>query len=80
MLKEGKSCVKCGYDKCVAALEYHHINPKQKIDTVAKLSTHSNLDAAFQEIEKCVLLCANCHREFHYLEEKNGITLKEFLK
>ena len=79
-LKEGKCCEKCGYDKCSAALDFHHIDPSTKIDTVAKLSTHANIEAAINEIKKCVLLCANCHREFHYLEEKNGITLEEFLK
>lgn len=79
-LKEGKSCMKCGYNKCYAALDFHHIDPLTKIDTVAKLSTHSSIEAALKEIEKCVLLCSNCHREFHYLEEKNGITLEDFLK
>ncbi len=79
-LKEGKYCEKCGYNKCIAALDYHHIDPSIKIDTVARLSTHSNIDNAIKEIDKCVLLCANCHREFHYLEEKIGITLEEFLK
>jgi hypothetical protein len=78
-LKEGKSCVKCGYNKCAAALDYHHIDPSTKINTVAKLSTHANLKDAIKEIEKCVLLCANCHREFHYLKEKNGINLEDFL-
>ncbi len=80
LLKEGKKCEKCGYNKCVAALDYHHINPNLKIDTVAKLSTHSNLNSALEEINKCILLCANCHREFHFLEEKEGISLEEFLK
>ena len=80
LLKEGKSCEKCGYNKCVAALDYHHIDPSTKIDTVAKLSTHSSLEMAMKEIQKCILLCANCHREFHYLEEKEKITLEDFLK
>ena len=79
-LKEGKCCVKCGYDKCVAALEYHHTDPTNKVDTVARLSVHYSLEAAMQEIDKCILFCANCHREFHFLEEKEGITLSEFLK
>ena len=79
-LKEGKSCEKCGYNKCAAALDYHHIDPSNKIDTVAKLSTHANIEKAITEIGKCVLLCSNCHREYHYLEEKEGITLEEFLK
>ena len=79
-LKKDKSCVKCGYNKCFAALDFHHIDPNNKVDTVARLSAYSNAESALKEAEKCVLLCANCHREFHYLEEKNGITLEEFLK
>ena len=78
-LKQGKSCQKCGYNKCLAALEYHHIDPEQKIDTVARLSVHSNTTTALQEIEKCVLLCANCHREFHFYEKQNGLSLQDFL-
>ena len=80
LLKKGKSCEKCGYNKCIIALDYHHINPNSKLDTVARLSTHSNIETAIAETNKCVLLCANCHREFHYLEENKGITLEDFLK
>lgn len=78
--KEGKSCAKCGYNRCVEALEYHHTDPNSKIDTVAHLATHSNIEAALAEIEKCSILCANCHREYHFLSRTTGITLEEFLK
>lgn len=77
--KEGKKCIKCGYDKCIEALDYHHIDPATKTDTVARLLTHYNADDGLDEIKKCVLLCANCHREFHFLEKRDGITLQEFL-
>ena len=79
-LKETQSCVKCGYNKCVAALDYHHIDETTKTDTVAKLSTHSNIETALKETEKCIILCANCHREFHYLNEFQPISLEDFLK
>lgn len=78
--KQGKKCIKCGYNKCLAALEYHHIIPNNKKDTIARLSTHANINDALQETNKCILLCANCHREFHYLHTKYGITLEDFLK
>ena len=78
--KEGKSCAKCGYNRCAEALEYHHTDPNSKIDTVARLATHSNIEAALAEIEKCSILCANCHREYHFLNRTTGITLEEFLK
>ena len=77
--KEGKSCVRCGYSECVEALDYHHIDPTTKKDTVARLLTHYNVEDGLKEIEKCVLLCANCHRLYHFLEKKEGITLEDFI-
>ena len=79
-LKATMSCIKCGYNKCVAALEFHHTDPNEKEDTIARLSVHSNNGKVFEEMKKCVIFCANCHREFHYEEQQNGITLKDFLK
>ena len=38
------------------------------------------VDEVFSEIEKCVLLCSNCHNEFHYLNNKDNLTLEDFLK
>ena len=80
LLKEEKSCKKCGYNKCIQALEFHHIDSNDKTDTVARLSTHSNIKKAIEESKKCIILCANCHREYHYLEEEYGISLEDFLK
>lgn len=40
---------------------------------------HSSLSKTLEEIEKCIPLCANCHREFHYLEKENNITIDEYL-
>lgn len=62
-------CSQCGYDRCVEALEFHHIDPTEKEGTIARYSrrvfspaTKSLID---QEVSKCVVLCANCHREKH---------------
>lgn len=76
--KKQCSCAKCGETRFYT-LDFHHINPDNKIDTVARLSTHSSKKAAWEEIKKCICLCANCHREFHYLEKEQNITLKEYL-
>lgn len=60
----GESCQICGYDKCVEALEFHHINPENKLFNFNKSRTKSWEDNV-QELKKCILLCSNCHREVH---------------
>ena len=44
------------------------------------LLANVKVDEIFSEIEKCVLLCSNCHNEFHYLNNKDNLTLEDFLK
>ena len=78
--KQGKCCARCGYNECLEALEFHHKNPEEKKDSVARLSTHYSLEDGIKEIEKCILLCANCHRYFHYLERVENISLEEFIQ
>lgn len=59
----GGSCCKCGYDKCPAAFDFHHLNPREKdFDISSRVAWSDTLEA---ELKKCVLLCANCHREAH---------------
>ena len=60
----GNKCAICGYDKCSAALEAHHINPKDKKFTISNYAYKSYEDLR-EELKKCILLCANCHREVH---------------
>ena len=59
------SCQRCGYDKCKQAIEFHHIDSSKKDKTVSDMKTHSE-ENIFAELEKCAILCANCHREVHY--------------
>lgn len=62
----GKSCYKCGYDRCFAALDFHHVNPEEKeYEPAVLLACMYSLEKFEKEIEKCVLLCSNCHRELH---------------
>jgi hypothetical protein len=56
------ACARCGYDKCKAALDYHHKDGTKKSFTVSACSDKS-VAAIEAEIAKCVVLCANCHRE-----------------
>lgn len=63
-IKMDRGCDKCGYNKCPTALEWHHPNQDKDADPSTILKT--SLSRYLQEIEKCDLLCANCHREEHY--------------
>jgi len=61
-------CESCGYNKCGKALDFHHTNPNTKLFEINKLNwwsfiTYDN-ERVKQEIDKCILICANCHREF----------------
>jgi len=62
---KGGSCVVCGYSKCVAALEFHHKDPNDK-DPKFKALRYWSLERAIEEVDKCHLLCSNCHREAHW--------------
>jgi hypothetical protein len=61
---KGNKCVFCGYNKCIKALEFHHKNPSNKEFSISSFH-NSNLDALKREIDKCNLLCRNCHAEQH---------------
>lgn len=78
-LKKAVCCAKCGEQRWYL-LDYHHIDPTSKKDKVSELMLHSSLKDALNEIDKCIPLCANCHREFHYLNRETGITLEEYLQ
>lgn len=69
-------CAKCG-DTRTYVLDYHHKDSSTKDFTIGKIKKGS-LELIQKEIDKCIVLCANCHREFHWLE-KQGITLDEYL-
>lgn len=58
----GKCCV-CGYCRTVSALELHHKDPSIKEFDIS--SSRATLKKMVEESKKCVLLCANCHREVH---------------
>ena len=65
ILKEeaGNCCSRCGYDKCIAALEFHHPDPSVKEGGI--IGSTASLAKQRAEAEKCILVCANCHRELH---------------
>jgi Homeodomain-like domain-containing protein len=59
----GGRCRLCGYDRCVAALQFHHPDPCEKSFAVSHRGATRSLGKAREEARKCVLLCANCHAE-----------------
>lgn len=61
---KGGCCERCGYDKCIDALEFHHIDPTTK--ETKNLGTTAALSKQKEEADKCILVCANCHREIHH--------------
>jgi transposase len=59
----GGACRLCGYDRCVAALHFHHLEPAEKRFTLSHRGVARSLESARAEASKCVLLCSNCHVE-----------------
>ena len=59
-------CKFCGFDKCFAAIDYHHIDAKEKKASMHSLFTCSITSERIKELEKTIPLCANCHRELHH--------------
>lgn len=75
----GNKCNICGYDKCNGALELHHINPDEKEFSFASIRANpKSWDKIVEELKKCVLLCANCHREVEMGVTKLPLNVKTF--
>ncbi len=59
----GGSCCICGYERCLAALHFHHVDPTSKRFALSNRGVTRSLERARAEARKCVLLCSNCHAE-----------------
>lgn len=68
---KGGKCSCCGYNKCLGALEFHHVDPLTK-DPNFNLNKNRSIERQKTEIDKCILLCSNCHRELHESINKSG--------
>lgn len=71
-------CAKCGETR-KELLHFHHIDPTQKKFTIGKTRNYS-LEKIQEEINKCIVLCASCHKKFHWLASLYGTTIEEYLK
>lgn len=65
----GGKCCRCGYNKCIAALVFHHRNPKEKKFALSADKNIHSWEDYLAEAQKCDLLCSNCHAEIHRMEE-----------
>jgi hypothetical protein len=59
----GGACVLCGYDRCVGALHFHHVDPNEKSFGLAGRGVMRSMEKLRSEAKKCALLCSNCHAE-----------------
>lgn len=62
---KGGKCQVCGYDKCVDALDFHHRDPNKKDFGIGHNGYTRSFAKIKAELDKCDMLCANCHRELH---------------
>lgn len=62
---KGGKCQCCGYNKYVGALEFHHINSEEKDFGISAKGYTRSWERVKEELDKCILVCANCHREIH---------------
>jgi hypothetical protein len=62
----GGKCSICGYDKCLGSLHFHHIDPEIKEHYISYVVARREWDFAKKELDKCILVCSNCHGEIHW--------------
>ncbi len=70
---KGGKCQICGYNRCIDALEFHHNDLSKKEFGISEKGYTRNWKSVMEELDKCIMICANCHREFHAkLAASNG--------
>ena len=79
VLKSGKPCSICGQTFPSICMDFHHITPDNKDGNVGEMiRDHLSMNRILQEIDKCMLVCSNCHRILHQDErDKNGNEIDE---
>lgn len=71
-------CKKCG-EKRSYVLDFHHRDNSLKQDTINHMLKSASAENLINEINKCDVLCANCHREFHYLNTALNISYNDWI-
>ena len=62
---KGGKCSYCGYNKSVKALQFHHLDSNKKDFTISNNGATKSWNKIKNELDKCILVCANCHAEIH---------------
>ena len=74
--KADRGCSVCG-ERRPYILDFHHVSGDKEYTISLLSSSHANWEKIQKEIDKCVILCANCHREEHHQEKLRGsLTVK----
>lgn len=63
--KGGRFCTQCGYNEYVGALDFHHLDPSQKDFSIGMGKRKFDWDKTKNELDKCIVVCSNCHRKIH---------------
>lgn len=79
ILYKGGECAQCGYNKCIDALEFHHLDPTKKDFALGNKGHTRSWDKIKVELDKCMLVCSNCHKELHYNNDKIIFTDDELM-
>lgn len=61
----GGQCKTCNYDKYIGALDFHHLDPKEK-EFAMSIGRNYSFERCKPELDKCILVCKNCHAEIHH--------------
>ena len=64
-LRTAGGCIRCGVDDPVV-LDWHHVDPAVKVAEIGTMAKEHGWDALMAELDKCVVVCANCHRRIHH--------------
>ena len=64
------SCSECG-ENHPAVLDFHHVDPTTKDGGIARMMWEQTPEKVKAEIDKCIVLCSNCHRKHHWSEKQN---------
>lgn len=76
--KNTNKCNICGYDKCIASLDFHHRDKNEKDFNISHCKQLVINDKIKNELDKCDVICSNCHRELHYKELEPFILNKKY--